>query len=96
MQITPHLIEHLLTLSRLRLPVEAREKMRGDLVKILEYVGKLQEAGGAQGLSPREAIAASETRQDEVVACPSDERKSVMAQAPKKVEELFAVPKVFE
>ena len=95
MALTDKDLEHLERLARVKLSGESREKLRGQLARIIEFVKQLQgiDTAGielraqAAGLKP--ALRGDETKpclpRDEVLAASPDNRKGY-----------FAVPPVIE
>jgi aspartyl-tRNA(Asn)/glutamyl-tRNA(Gln) amidotransferase subunit C len=95
MSLTDEDLEHLERLARVKLSGESREKLRGQLARIIEFVKQLQSIDTA-GIEPRarEAGLKPALRSDETKAClPRDE---VLAASPENRKGYFAVPPVIE
>lgn len=95
MALTERELEHLERLARVRLSGESREKLRGQLARIIDFVRQLQEID-TKGLKPRADVGALEsvTRPDEVKPClPRDE---VLAASPENRDGFFVVPAVID
>jgi aspartyl-tRNA(Asn)/glutamyl-tRNA(Gln) amidotransferase subunit C len=95
MSLTDRELEHLERLARVKLSGESREKLRGQLARIIEFVKQLQTidtsglgpCGQAAGLKPA-------LRNDETQPClPRDE---VLGASPENRKGYFAVPPVIE
>ena len=95
MSLTDGELEHLERLARVKLSGESREKLRGQLVRIIEFVKQLQTID-TTGLDPRAQAAGLKPalRGDETKSClPRDE---VLAASPENRNGYFAVPAVIE
>jgi aspartyl-tRNA(Asn)/glutamyl-tRNA(Gln) amidotransferase subunit C len=95
MSLTDRELEHLERLARVKLSAESREKLRGQLARIIEFVKQLQSIDTV-GLEPR--AQASELkpalRNDETKPCLP--RNDVLAASPENRKGYFAVPSVIE
>jgi aspartyl-tRNA(Asn)/glutamyl-tRNA(Gln) amidotransferase subunit C len=88
-------LEHLERLARVKLTGESREKLRGQLARIIEFVKQLQGIDTA-GIEPRIQAAGLKPplRGDETKPClPRDE---VLVASPENRKGYFAVPPVIE
>ncbi len=95
MSLTDRELEHLERLARVKLSGEAREKLRGQLARIIEFVKQLQTIDTA-GYEPRAAAGGFEQalRTDETKPCLP--REEVLGAAPQRKKEFFGVPPVIE
>ena len=95
MSLTDAELEHLERLARVKLSGQSREKLRGQLERIIEFVKQLQGIDTA-GIEPRVRAAKLKPtlRGDETKNClPRDE---VLAASPESRKGYFAVPPVIE
>ena len=95
MSLTDQDLEHLERLARVKLSGESREKLRGQLARIIEFVKQLQSIDTA-GIEPRGLAAGLKPplRVDETKPCLS--RDEVLAASPENRKGYFAVPAVIE
>ena len=95
MALTERELEHLERLARLRLSGESREKLRGQLARIIEFVKQLQTID-TSGYEPRAYAGGFEPalRADETKPCLP--REEVLGAAPQREKEFFGVPPVIE
>ncbi len=88
-------IKHVEKLARIRLDDEAREKLRGQLSRIIDFVQKLQNtdtAGFERGgeASKEDAFLRGKKAGDEL------DREHVLGEAPKRKDGYFTVPPVID
>ncbi len=95
MPLTDQDLEHLERLARVKLSGESREKLRGQLARIIEFVKQLQGIDTA-GMEPRARAAGLKPplRGDETKPCLP--REEVLAASPDNRKGYFAVPPVIE
>lgn len=96
MSIDIETVRKIAHLSRLKIPAEQEASVAGDLNKILDWVGQLDEVN-VQGVEPLANVndAALGWREvDEVTDGYKPE--DVLANAPSKTADFFTVPKVVE
>ena len=95
MKITSAEVAHVAGLARLELSEAERETFTGQMDAILAYVDKLNEVN-TDGIIPTAHAVPMENafRADEVT--PSIGIEGALANAPKRVESFFRVPKVIE
>ena len=95
MELTEDEIMHLERLARVRLSKEARDKLKQQLARIIDFVRKLSEID-TSGYVPRAYVERFECymRDDFVGSCLS--RDTIMAEAPDNEDGLFKVPPVIE
>ncbi len=95
MKITKAEVEHVALLARLELTEEEAETFTGQMDAILAYVDKLNELD-TDGIVPTAHAVPMENafRPDEVT--PSIGVGNALANAPKRAESFFRVPKVIE
>ncbi len=88
-------VEHIAKLAKLKFDENEKEKLQGELNKILEYIDKLDELD-LSSVEPLENISETENvfREDEVDACLTKE--DALKNAPAKTENFFKVPKVLD
>lgn len=94
-KITKDTVEKLATLSRLEFDGKAQEAILGDLNRMLDFVGKLNELD-TNGVQPLIYMNddTNVLRNDEVRA--DITQKEALRNAPKKDSDYFKVPKVVE
>jgi aspartyl-tRNA(Asn)/glutamyl-tRNA(Gln) amidotransferase subunit C len=96
MKIDEKTIRHLETLARIELTAEERERLAGQLDKIVGYCEELQKVD-TEGIEPTSAVVLeghSALRPDE--AKPGLDRDVVLTEAPDPKKPFFRVPKVIE
>ena len=88
-------VEHVMRLARLDLSAAEREEMRRQLSDILEHVAKLQELDTAEVPPTYHVLKTREIwREDEVR--PGLSREEALANAPRRRDGCFQVPRVAE
>ncbi len=96
MSIDIETVRKIAHLSRLKIPAEQEASVAGDLNKILDWVGQLDEVN-VEGVEPLASVndAALGWREvDEVTD--GDKPEDILANAPSKTADFFTVPKVVE
>ena len=95
MEITKEMVDYVSELSRLRLDEGSKEKMRGELERILAYMDVLNTLD-TEGVEPMSHVfpVKNVLREDEVK--PSTPRAELLKNAPVPDEEAFLVPKAVE
>lgn len=95
MQITNEMVKYVAELSRLDLSEEQTNKAQADLGSILDYIDTLNNID-TNGVEPMSHVFAVKNvlREDKIV--PSYDREVLLANAPKRDEEAFLVPKTVE
>jgi aspartyl-tRNA(Asn)/glutamyl-tRNA(Gln) amidotransferase subunit C len=95
MSLTDRELEHLERLARVKLSAGSREKLRGQLERIIEFVRQL-EGVDTTGVEARSHVGEvkPELRADETKPCLP--RAEVLAAAPAKRDGYFSVPSVIE
>ena len=95
MKITEELVDYISELSRLKLPEEEKEKMTGELERILAYMDVLNalDTGGVEPMSHVFPVK-NVLREDEVI--PSFDRSELLKNAPASDGEAFLVPRAVE
>ncbi len=95
MQLSDEELGHLERLARLKLDGESREKLRGQLERIIEFVKQLQAVDTGR-VTPGADTGTHEAfyREDGTGACL--ERSEVLGQAPETKSGMFSVPPVIE
>jgi aspartyl-tRNA(Asn)/glutamyl-tRNA(Gln) amidotransferase subunit C len=88
-------VEHIAELAKLKFTDSEKEKLQGELNKVLEYIDKLNELD-LTNVEPLENINESENvfREDEAKICLTKEE--ALKNAPSKTENFFKVPKVLD
>jgi len=94
-RITHAEIQHIASLARLSLDAEAREGMKRDMERILEYVAALDELD-TEGIEPTAHAIALSTPMREDEAVPGMDPELAVATAPDSSGTAFRVPKVLE
>jgi len=88
-------LEHLERLARVKLAGESRERLRGQLARIIEFVRQLQ-AIDTKGIEPRAYLGGFEPVLREDVTKPCLPRNEVLAASPENQGGFFTVPPVIE
>jgi aspartyl-tRNA(Asn)/glutamyl-tRNA(Gln) amidotransferase subunit C len=88
-------IERVASLARLHLTGEEVEHLASDLSRILEYVGKLGELDTAH-VEPTSSVVAMSTPFREDVVSTGGDPEAAVANAPRKDEHYFVVPRIIE
>lgn len=88
-------VEHIAKLAKLKFNEDEKEKLQGELNKILEYIDKLNELD-LSSVEPLENINETENifREDKVDMYLTKEE--ALKNAPSKTENFFKVPKVLD
>jgi len=95
MNISDETIDHIAHLSKLRFEGEAKQAIKNDLTKIINFMGKLSEI-------PTDNVEPLIFMNDEVNVLRSDEPEVTITQAealknaPKKDSDYFRIPKVLD
>ena len=95
MSLTDTELEHLERLARVKLSGQSREKLRGQLARIIEFVKQLQTIDTA-GYEPRAHVGGFEPALRADVTKPCLPREEVLGAAPQRKKEFFGVPPVIE
>lgn len=82
-------------LARIRVPEGDLEPLAGELSKILDFVEQLNEVD-TQGVAPMTSAIAMKLRWREDVVSDGGQAEAVLANAPDRAGDYFAVPKVVE
>lgn len=95
--ISRETIEHIAKLARIELTEKEREKFASDLSSILDYIDKLNKADtkdikAIQQITNLESV----MRKDEVKHPPVGEAGKILSGAPKRKDNYYKVPKIFE
>lgn len=85
-------IENVSILAKLFLTQEEKEKAKGEMQKILDYVEKLKELD-TEGVEPLTHVFGDENVFREDVVTNGDDRDAMLANAPQKKEGQYQVPK---
>lgn len=95
MAVTIKEVEHIAKLAKLKFNEAEKEKLQGELNKVLEYIDKLNELDLAN-VEPLENINETENvfREDEVK--PGLTKEEALKNAPSKTDNFFKVPKVLD
>lgn len=96
MSIDIETVRKIAHLARVKIPPEQQESVAGDLNKILDWVGQLDEVN-VDGVEPLANVndAALDWREQDVVN-DGDKVADILANAPAKTADFFTVPKVVE
>jgi aspartyl-tRNA(Asn)/glutamyl-tRNA(Gln) amidotransferase subunit C len=94
-RITREEVRRVAELARLEFSPEEQEELRGQLDRILEYVGKLEPLDTSATPPLAHVIGVTNVfRDDRVVNQPAPER--LLANAPEREKTFFKVPKIIE
>lgn len=93
--ITAEEVKKLASLARLELKAEEAEKLRGDLNRILDYVGQIKEVQ-----SPEAKVETGEVinrlREDNNPRPPGEFKEKLLAAAPERSGDYFRVKKILQ
>ena len=95
MSVSKKDVEHIAKLAKLKFDDKQKEKLQGELNKVLEYIDKLNELD-LSNVEPLESINEAENvfREDE--AKPGVTKEEALKNAPDKTDNFFKVPKVLD
>ena len=93
-KINDEMLEYVSILSKLELEGEEKERVRKDMEKMLDYVDMLNELD-TEGVEPLIQVTANENVFREDVITNSDDRESILSNAPRKSKGQFVVPGTF-
>ena len=95
MALAENELEHLEQLARVKLSGEAREKLREQLARIIEFVKQMQKTD-TTGFEPRASVGDFRPQLREDAPRPCLPREEVLAASPQNSNGFFAVPPVIE
>lgn len=88
-------IRRVATLARLRLDDDEVARLTGDLGRILGFVGKLEELD-TRAIEPTSHVVAMGTPYREDAVTTGNDPDSAMANAPRRDDHYFVVPRIIE
>lgn len=96
MAVTIKDVEHIAKLAKLKFTDEEKQKLQGEMNKVLDYIDTLNEIPGLDKVAPLENINNTENvfREDIDEKCLTKEE--ALKSAPAKTENFFKVPKVLD
>lgn len=96
MAVTIKDVEHIAKLARLKFTDDEKQKLQGEMNKVLDYIDTLNEIQGLDKVEPLENINDTENvfREDIDEKCLTKEE--ALKNAPAKTENFFKVPKVLD
>jgi aspartyl-tRNA(Asn)/glutamyl-tRNA(Gln) amidotransferase subunit C len=96
MAVTIKDVEHIAKLSKLGFSESEKEKLQGELNKVLDYIDTLNEIPNLDKVEPLENVNETENvfREDAAEKCLTKEE--ALKNAPSKTENFFKVPKVLD
>jgi aspartyl-tRNA(Asn)/glutamyl-tRNA(Gln) amidotransferase subunit C len=94
--VTKKDVEHIAKLAKLKFTDEEKQKLQGEMNKVLDYIDTLNEIPDLDKVEPLENINDTENifREDESEKCLTKEE--ALKNAPAKTENFFKVPKVLD
>jgi aspartyl-tRNA(Asn)/glutamyl-tRNA(Gln) amidotransferase subunit C len=95
MSIDKATVARIAGLARIRVPEADQEHLAGELSKILEFVEQLKEVD-TDGVAPMSSVVDTKLRWRPDVVTDGGDREAVLANAPDRAGDFFAVPKVVE
>lgn len=95
MKITEEIVDHIAHLSRLKFDGQAKEEMRGDMEKIINFMDKLNEVD-TENVEPLIFMSTEINNLREDIVETSLSHDEVLKNAPKKDSDYFRIPKVLE
>ena len=95
MSVDKSTVVRIAELARIKVPEAELEKLAGEMAKILEWVAQLNEVD-TEGVAPMTSVAdmSLRRRDDDVAEGAGSDR--ILANAPDRHDDFFAVPKVIE
>ncbi len=93
--ISDETIEYVGILAKLELSEEEKEQAKKDMGNMLDYIDKLNELD-TEGVEPMSHVFPVENVFREDVVTNGDDREQMLANAPKKKEGTYMVPKTFD
>jgi aspartyl-tRNA(Asn)/glutamyl-tRNA(Gln) amidotransferase subunit C len=95
MSVTIKDVEHIAKLAKLKFTDSEKEKLKGELNKVLEYIDRLNELD-LSNVAPLESINESENVFREDIVKPGVTKEEALKNAPSKTDNFFKVPKVLD
>ena len=95
MSVDKSTVVRIAELARIKVPEAELEKLAGELAKILEWVAQLNEVD-TEGVAPMTSVADMDLRRRDDVAAEGAGPDRILANAPERHDDFFAVPKVIE
>lgn len=95
MKLTEEIVDHIAHLSRLKFDGAAKEEMRHDLEKIINFMDKLNEVN-TENVEPLIFMSEEINNLREDVAEVTLSHEDILRNAPKKDSDYFRIPKVLE
>ena len=92
--ITIKELEHLATLSRIKLTEEDKKSLVKEFDSILGYVDQLKKVEVSLDSTGRVGAVKNVTREDEAMPINADDRERLLAEAPNREGEFIAVKKI--
>lgn len=93
--ISDETIEYVGILAKLELSVEEREQAKRDMESMLDYIDKLNELD-TDGVEPMSHVFPVHNVFREDIVTNGDDREQMLANAPKKKDGTYMVPKTFD
>ena len=95
MSVDKSTVVQIAELARIKVPEAELEKLAGEMAKILEWVAQLNEVD-TEGVAPMTSVADMDLRRRDDVAAEGAGPVRILANAPERHDDFFAVPKVIE
>jgi aspartyl-tRNA(Asn)/glutamyl-tRNA(Gln) amidotransferase subunit C len=95
MSVDKSTVVRIAELARIKVPEAELEKLAGEMAKILEWVAQLNEVD-TEGVAPMTSVADMDLRRRDDVAAEGAGPDRILANAPERHDDFFAVPKVIE
>lgn len=96
MAVTIKDVEHIAKLAKLKFSDSEKEKLRGELNKILDYIDTLNEITDLDKVEPLDNINETENVFREDIAKKCLTKEEALKNAPSKTDNFFKVPKVLD
>lgn len=93
-RINDEMIEYVAILAKLELSEEERERAKGDMGKMLDYIDKMGELD-TSGVEPLSHVFGIQNVFREDVETNGDRREDILRNAPEEKEGMFVVPRTF-
>jgi aspartyl-tRNA(Asn)/glutamyl-tRNA(Gln) amidotransferase subunit C len=96
MAVTIYDVEHIAKLAKLKFTDKEKQKLQGELNKVLDYIDTLNEIPDIDKIEPLENINDTENVFREDIPEKCLKKEEALKNAPDKTENFFKVPKVID
>jgi aspartyl-tRNA(Asn)/glutamyl-tRNA(Gln) amidotransferase subunit C len=96
MAVTKQDVEKIAKLAKLKFTEDEKQKLQGEMNKVLDYIDTLNEIPNLDTVEPLENINDTENVFREDISVNTLTREEALKNAPEKTENFFKVPKVLD